>query len=369
MSERPYPFLRNCWYAAAWTHEVRRGEKLARRFLEKPVLIFCGESGRYVALDDRCCHRAAPLSLGRIEGDCLRCMYHGMKYNPDGVCIEIPGQDLISDRHRVHSYPLAERKGLLWIWMGEPELANPDLIVDFPYLSNPDWAGLSEREYLHYDANWLLIVDNLADFSHLAFVHTNTLGGSEDYAFSTEQEVDRLDNGFSFVRWHRQSTPPPYHQRAYPEGPDTVDRRNIVTLSVPGVFSMETTFAPVGWDPDSAAADKAPAQSIVQYKNCQFMTPETRRSSHFFWDYLRNYKLDDANITQLLHDGLFEGFMEDKIFIEEQQKYLELDEPFQPHGLVADRAFAHFRKVWGKLLEEEQRRHPLTPTVVKNPIL
>ena len=87
-------FLWNCWYAAAWDYEVNKVGKLARTLLEKPIVMYRGESGQYIALDDRCCHRAAPLSLGRIEGDCIRCMYHGMKYGPDGICVEIPGQDL-----------------------------------------------------------------------------------------------------------------------------------------------------------------------------------------------------------------------------------------------------------------------------------
>lgn len=364
MATEPYPFVKNTWYVAALDREIPDGEKLARTLLEQPVVIFRGESGQYVALDDRCCHRGAPLSLGRIEGDCLRCMYHGMKYDATGRCIEIPGQDLISDVHRVHSYPIEERGGLLWIWMGDPALADPQAIHDFPYLSDPDWEGLPEKAYLHYDANWLLIVDNLADFSHLAFVHTNTLGGSEDYAFSTEQEVDRLDDGFRFVRWHKESSPPPYHKRVYPEGPETLDRRNQVQMHIPGVFFMETTFAPVGWDPDSGDME-----GVKQYKNCQYMTPETRNTSHFFWDYLRNYKQDDASISISLRDSLLEGFMEDKIFIEEQQKYLELPQPFQPRGLVADKAFSHFRKVWQKALEREASEHPAEVIEIRNAIL
>jgi vanillate O-demethylase monooxygenase subunit len=364
MPDSPYPFLYNCWYAAGWDYEVIDGRKLARMFLEKPVVIFRGESGQYVALDDRCCHRGAPLSLGRIEGDCLRCMYHGMKYDAGGVCVEIPGQDMISAQHRVHSYPIVERGHLLWIWMGDPELADPDQIHDFPYLSDPDWAGLTQQAYLHYDCNWLLIVDNLADFSHLAFVHTNTLGGSEDYAFSTEQEVERLDDGFQFVRWDKGSPPPPYHKRVCPDAPATVDRRNQVEMRVPGIFFMETTFAPVGWDPDSGDME-----GVKQYKNCQYMTPETRRTAHFFWDYLRNYKQDDPNASLSLRDSLLEGFMEDKIFIEEQQKYLELDDPFQPRGLVADKAFSHFRKVWNKKVAEENEKYPREQPEIRNPIL
>jgi vanillate O-demethylase monooxygenase subunit len=88
-------FVKNCWYVAAWDHELIDGKMLARTILEKPVLIYQGASGQYVALDDRCCHRAAPLSMGRVEGDDIRCMYHGMKFDPAGKCIQIPGQERI----------------------------------------------------------------------------------------------------------------------------------------------------------------------------------------------------------------------------------------------------------------------------------
>ena len=90
-------FLRNAWYVAALNHELIDGKKLARTILERPIVIYRGASGKVVALDDRCCHRAAPLSMGRVEGDDIRCMYHGMKFAADGKCIQIPGQDAIPE--------------------------------------------------------------------------------------------------------------------------------------------------------------------------------------------------------------------------------------------------------------------------------
>jgi len=171
-------FLRNAWYVAAWNHELIDGKKLARTILEQPIVIYRGASGQVVALDDRCCHRAAPLSMGRIEGDDIRCMYHGMKFDPAGKCIQIPGQEMIPPKLGVRSYPVVERYNLIWIWTGDAERADPGLIVDYPPLSDPKWRGLPG--YMHYKANWLLIVDNLSDFAHLAFVHTNTLGGPKN---------------------------------------------------------------------------------------------------------------------------------------------------------------------------------------------
>lgn len=357
-------FLFNCWYAAAWEREVPEGGMLARTYLEKPVVIYRGESGRCVALDDRCCHRAAPLSMGRIEGDCIRCMYHGMKYDADGICVEIPGQDRIGSTHRVRKFPLVLKGELLWIWMGDPDLANPDDILDYEPLADPDWAGLPEQPYLHYNANWLLIVDNLADFSHLAFVHTNTLGGSEDYAFSTRQKIDALDNGFEFVRWHKDSAPPPYHRQVSPEGDAKVDRRNVVKMYIPGIFFMETTFAPVGWDPDSGDMT-----NVRQYRNCQYMTPETSGTSHFFWNYLRDFRKEEIEVSMSLRKSLLEGFMEDKVLIEAQQKLLQIGEPFQPRSLQADAAFTHFRQTLERMITEERKTHPPAAKRVRNPIL
>ena len=124
------------------------GKKLARTILERPIVLYRGESGKIVALDDRCCHRAAPLSMGRVEGDDIRCMYHGMKFDPAGKCIQIPGQDMIPAKLGVRSYPVVERYDLIWIWTGDAEKADPDLIVDYPPLADPKWRGLPG--YMHY---------------------------------------------------------------------------------------------------------------------------------------------------------------------------------------------------------------------------
>src|SRR5258707_14553007 len=88
-------FLRNSWYVAAWNHELIDGRKLARTILERPIVLYLVASGKVVSLDDRWCHRAAPLSMGRIEGGDIRCMCHGMKFYPAGKCMQILGLDSI----------------------------------------------------------------------------------------------------------------------------------------------------------------------------------------------------------------------------------------------------------------------------------
>lgn len=354
MAEEQQIFLYNWWYVAAWDHELIDGKIMSRTILEKPVVLYRGESGRYVAMDDRCCHRAAPLSMGRVEGDCLRCMYHGLKYDTDGQCIQIPGQDVIAKSLRVHSYPVIERNHLVWIWMGDPDLADPDLILDYAPLGDPAWRGLPA--YLHYDANWLLIVDNLSDFAHLAFVHTNTLGGSEEYAYTTKPvAIERLDDGFRVERWHMNSDPPPFHRKVIPDKDARVDRRNIGRMHVPGVFFLESMFAPAG-----KGAEKGNLEGAREYRNCQYMTPETRSSTHFFWNYLHNFDLDNPNIALSLRDSLLEGFMEDKAIIEAQQYLLDADPVFRMRTLGSDAALKHFRMLLGKRISEEASRGSAT---------
>src|SRR5947208_10186817 len=114
----PSVYLRNSWYVAAWDREVSR-RPLARTYLDEPVVLFRKEDGTPVALQDRCCHRYLPLSRGKLEADRLRCGYHGLLFDADGKCVEIPGQANIPPQAKVRAFPTQERVGWIWIWMGD----------------------------------------------------------------------------------------------------------------------------------------------------------------------------------------------------------------------------------------------------------
>jgi len=263
--------------------------------------------------------------------------------------VQIPGQDRIPPQLGVRSYPVVEKQHIMWIWMGDPALADPDKILDIPYLEDPKWKGIPA--YLHYDANYLLIVDNLSDFNHLAFVHTNTLGGSEQYAYESKPNpIERLPDGFRVVRWHMNSDPPPFLRKVIPNKNDKVDRRNIALMLIPGIFLMETMFAPAG----KGAEKGERIEGTREFRNCQFMTPETERTTHFFWNYLNDFEGADYTISMSLLDSLIEGFMEDKEIIEEQQKMLDADPSFKLVAVAADVALSHFRYIMDKMIREEQ---------------
>ena len=111
-------YVRDAWYVAGWSHDLATAMPDAVTILGQPIVIYRSASGRVTALEDRCVHRLAPLSLGRCEGERLRCMYHGLLFDPDGSVVEIPGQDKIPPQARVRSYPIVERHSWIWIWMG-----------------------------------------------------------------------------------------------------------------------------------------------------------------------------------------------------------------------------------------------------------
>jgi hypothetical protein len=92
------------------------------------------------AFEDRYCHRGAPLSIGKHEGDFIRCMYHGLKYDMAGKCVEAPGQERIHPRARVWTFAVQERNRWLWVWMGDPGQADPAQIPDTHWLDDPNWT-------------------------------------------------------------------------------------------------------------------------------------------------------------------------------------------------------------------------------------
>jgi len=122
-------------------------------------------------------------------------------------------------------------------------------------------------------------------------------------------------------------------------------------MHVPGIFFMETLSSPVG-----SGAEKGNLQGAKQYRNCQFFTPETQRSTHFFWDYLHDYDLDNPAVAESLNKSMIEGFLEDKFIIEGQQDVLDADPNFKMNGIVADAPLAHFRRTLGRMIDAEREQ-------------
>lgn len=328
-------FVADSWYVAAWSHEVAEG-LFSRTILGEPVCFFRGQGGEIVALRDRCAHRGAPLSMGRLENGALRCMYHGVKFAASGQCIEIPGQERIPPSMCVRNYPVVERNRWIWIWMGDPLKADPAQIPDTWPLGSPQWAY--KPGYYHYDAPHMLVCDNLLDFSHIGYVHPTTLGGTENIALSRPL-VQRRDNGVRVERWLLDEVPAPFHTKVASFA-GRVDRWHFYDFVVPGVLIMHSGVQATG-----TGAPQGRYEQALEFRSCQAVTPETTGTSHYFYAVPRNFALDDAQITETIFADVVAAFEEDRVMIEAQARRLTATPEAPMVGIAADAGLVQFRRL------------------------
>ncbi len=334
--------LRQAWYVVAWDHELLPDGLLSRRVLDMPLVLWRRADGRAVAMHDLCPHRHAPLSLGRREGDSLRCMYHGMRFDADGRCVELPGQERIPAKACVRTLPLVERKRWIWAWLGDPDRADPALIPDTFSLDSPDWR--MKPGYKRFEAGLLLITDNLLDFSHLSFVHEKTFGGSRAIA-EVAHEVTETDEGLRVLRQVFDTVPAPYHQRLG-RFAGKVNRWFDYTLALNGVFMMEAGVQSV----DRAIDDP---QGALRFHTCQALTPESDTSTHYFFAQAHAFSLGDATVTEAVYQSVATAFEEDIRMIEAQQRNIALHPDVAMVPIAADGALARFRRRYAAALKAE----------------
>ena len=336
-------FLKNAWYAAAWSKDLAQ-EPTARTFLNEKIVLFRDGQGRAAALEDRCCHRAAPLSLGRMHEGRLQCGYHGLLFDADGVCVHIPGQDRIPSSARVRAYPVQERWNVAWIWMGDPALADPAKIIDLPWLDDPAWAITPGQ--IELECNYQLIIDNLLDVTHAAYLHRNTLAADPREATEPTQ-TERLPEAVRVGRWLLDVVPPPLFARAGGFN-DNVDRWQFVTWHPPGVVYLDVGCARAG----TGAPQGDRSQGISFWSN-HLLTPQTETSSQYLFSFARNFRVDDESFSQKIFEGTRDTFLEDVAMLEAQQRMLDGGKLDRVVDLVADAAQLQARRMMDKLLHAE----------------
>jgi phenylpropionate dioxygenase-like ring-hydroxylating dioxygenase large terminal subunit len=340
-------FIRNAWYVAAWSNEIMHDKLFARELLGTRLVFYRREDGIPVALDDRCCHRFAPLSHGRVEGDCVRCMYHGLTFDPNGVCVEIPGQERIPSSLRVRSYPLVEQHSFIWIWMGEAGLADPQLIHDAQWHVNPDWRS-QRNGYIHYKSNCQLVVDNLLDFSHLAYVHGQSIGSA---SFAQQRPLVERGNNQLTVSFALQGIKRPVFLDALSHLPEQVDRSNHYDWYVKGnFFRQNSVISPAGsGDYESTRPETLRLRSIIA------LTPETENTTHYFWSITHNlFATSVSDATAQLAASVAYAFEEDRVIIDAQQVVVSRESgDIKMMPIMADSALLQIRGMEAQLLELE----------------
>ena len=295
-----------------------------------------------VALEDRCCHRQAPLSKGRKEGDCVRCGYHGLKFDADGVCVEVPGLSEIPPKARVRSYPLALQNKWVFVWMGDAARADRLLLPDNFSCYHPDWRN--RPGYLHYDTSALLICDNLLDFSHLSYVHEKTLGGSTAIA-QARPTIEPVPRGIRVSR-HVRDVPPPGYWKRMRTFDGNLDRWFVYDFLLPGTLLMHSGGRPTGAAPDDMSR-------AVQLHSCQTLTPETATTTHYFFQQSHRAEQGDATTAQTIYDGLLAAFNEDRDMITAQARNLALQPGTPMLPLAMDAALTQFRRLVAQAVDAE----------------
>jgi vanillate O-demethylase monooxygenase subunit len=340
-------FLRNWWYVAAWSHQVPSGELVARRILNEPIVLYRKKDGTISALEDRCCHRFAPLSRGRLEGEDLRCMYHGIKFAASGRCIEIPGQDRIPSGVSVRAYPVVEQDRWVWVWMGDVARADVSLIPRALGHEDPDY--IIDTGELFYDANYQLIHDNLLDLTHLSYVHENTLGRKSLEWGKAQPTVESLRYGVRVARWIRNHTVPGY----VPAPPGMrIDQWSTYDFVVPGVFLLSTTLYPVG-TADAHPHGPIDLQPLFTTVTSQAVTPISEKETVYRYSGGQPAKhATEATVkTQLASFGV--AFLEDKVMIEAQQQVIDQSPGKWMMTLSFDHSVAQFRRLMADLISTE----------------
>ncbi|GAB3097988.1 aromatic ring-hydroxylating dioxygenase subunit alpha [Aestuariicella hydrocarbonica] len=307
--ETKSPFPLNQWYVAALSKELT-DQPVGRTLLSQAVVLFRDGDGRVHALEDRCCHRALPLSSGTLEDAGIRCGYHGMLYNGGGQCIDIPGQDIIPPRAKVKSYQVKEVDGFIWMWFGLDQDAEP-------LFEPPNYAVHSSGKYLydgdvyHYEAPYQLIHDNLLDLSHLGYVHLRTIGGDAKTHMNADMRVTGEGECVRVVRHMRDSLPPPTYTAAYPFK-DRIDRWQEIEF-LPTHLKIWTGAV------DANSEDlNDPERGGFHMRGFHGVTPETETTSHYFWTIATNPQSDPEATLQKVVEQTALTFEEDKVVIEDQ---------------------------------------------------
>jgi len=335
-------FIRNCWYVAAWDHEIPVDGLFARTVIGEPLVLHRTAAGEIVALEDRCCHRLAPLSKGRKEGDCVRCGYHGLLFDAQGVCVEVPGLERVPPKARVRRYPVAVKNRWVFVWMGDPARADVAELPDNFSCDHPDWH--CKPGYLHYETPYLLVVDNLLDFSHLSYVHEKTLGGTPAIAQS-RPTIEKVPRGLRVSRFVADVPPPPFYRRMRTfDG--NIDRHFVYDFLLPATLLMHSGGRPSGTtDADGPAS--------VRLHSCQALTPETEHSTHYFFEQAVPTDQGGAALVDTVYASLEQAFNEDRDMITAQARNIATkpDAPMLP--LAMDAALTQFRRLVDEALRAE----------------
>ena len=338
------PYLMNAWYVAALSSEVTGDAMFHRKLLGTSVLIYRQQDGVPVAMHNRCPHRFAPLSMGKRSGDEVSCPYHALRFNAVGMCVHNPhGAGVIPKAARVRTFPLTERFGFIWIWMGDAP-AEPSALPDYSPLEtgHPNAVGYT---YMKMKSNYELIIDNVMDLSHIDHVHGEIITTRGQLSPITPK-IRETPSSIS-ARWEWRQTPAMMIFANFLPEPDKEARHYFdITWAPPANIQLS-----VGAVQDAETFDAA----ISQY-DLHVTTPEDALHTHYFFATRRNHLVDDGGYNEAKIKAMHAAFEnEDGPLIQAVQSEMETTEFFSlnPVLMSNDVAAVKVRRLLRRLIDAE----------------
>lgn len=347
-------FPRHVWYIAAAASEIGQG-LLGRTFFDERVLLYRTRKGEVTALSGLCPHRFLPLEKGVRIGDTVQCGYHGITFDETGACIRIPSQEEIPERCRLRKYPIIERGGFVWIWMGDPDKADQALMPDLAVvgLEGEGWC-VSESLVFHFKARAQLAIDNLFDLTHVPFAHAS--GGQFIADEGDDGSFTALDPGLvgplkihapngRLVVWRevKDAPPPPTLPYVYPNVTAPRIDYNVGTEMLSPAL-VNAAYSEV-WE--------KPGDAPMRLNFVHGITPETAQSTHMFIATTRNYALDNEQLSAVIPAMNFGILNQDIAVYEATEPYLQNKSTRDEVIITADAGAVQARRILERMMAEE----------------
>ena len=339
--------LRNTWYVAGFADEFVPGKLVARTLLGEPLVLFRTDDGSIAALADRCPHRFAPLSAGKVcdGGRSVECAYHGLRFGADGACVRNPqGDGRIPKAAAVPARVVRERDRLVWLWVGDPARADESLIPDYSRATSAA-EDATVRGHMPTACDYQLLVDNILDLSHADYLHAGTLGSGA--LTRCKPQVSDLGERGVRVAWISSGdlTPPAFDMHLREQGKPT-DQWTEVTWTAPGCMQLNVGSTLLG----------EPREQGVDTLNLHLATPETATSCHYWFWTTRDFAVHPQANEQVRKIVEHAFSMQDKPMLEAQQRVIGDAEfgSLNPVLLPGDAGSVRVRRKLAQLIAQEQ---------------
>lgn len=341
-------FLKNCWYALAWSDELSH-ELLERKVCGEKLVLFRTDAGAPCVLSGVCPHRFASLARGkRLESDRLQCPYHGLQFDSSGRCVHNP-HGATPPTARLRQYKAAERHTLVWLWWGDPAGADEKLIPDFSCLADEHYRTI--RGTLVTAGHYQLVTDNLMDLSHVEFLHAGGLGSGTIH--NREHQVFQTGTTIDSNLWCPDGPPSPVWDALFGHHGENVDHWLDMRWDAPASMLLDVGVALAGHQR---------RDGITQW-GAHILTPEDETTTRYFWGSARDFALDSEEVDNQIRTAIEYAFgHEDKPMIEDVQRNMDgrSFEEMRPLLLPLDKGAVFARRALADLIAGKKALLPTT---------